>query len=95
MSARSGADQQAADSLENVIDKAKEVAAEIQQAADNLAVANTVLQEQIPDEVQVGEVAQALGQSDEVEKIITKSAETLDQVNSEIEKAAAPARRAP
>ena len=95
MSARSGADQQAADSLENVIDKAKEVAAEIQQAADNLAVANTVLQEQIPDEVQVGEVAQALGQSDEVEKIITKSAEMLDQVNSEIEKAAAPARRAP
>ena len=88
MTATSGADPHGSAALESAIDKAKEVAAEIQQAADNLAVANTVLQDQIPDEVQVGEVAQALDQSDQVEKTITKSAETLDQVNSELEKAA-------
>ena len=93
MTEKTGADPQAAAPLESAIEKAKEVAAEIREAADNLAVVNTVLQDQIPDEVQVGEVAQALGQSDAVEKIITKSAETLDQVNTELEQAAS-ARRA-
>ncbi len=94
MTAKNGADPQASASLESAIDKAKEVAAEIQQAADNLAVVNTVLQDQIPDAIQVGEVAQALDQSEAVESLITRSAETLDRVNSELEKAAAPARRA-
>ena len=89
MTAKPQADPRADASLESTIDKAKEVAAEIQQAADNLAVVNTVLQDQIPDEIQIGEVAQALGQSDEVEKTITKSAETLNEVNAELEKAAA------
>lgn len=93
MSAKTSADQPSADRLERAIDKAKEVAAEIAQAADNLAVANTVLQNQIPEEAQVGEVAQALEQSDQVEKLVTQSAQTLDKVHNEIEKAAVPARR--
>lgn len=91
MTAKPQADPQADASLESAIDKAKEVAAEIQQAADNLAVVNTVLQDQIPEDIQTGEVAQALGQSDEVEKTITKSAEVLNEVNTELDKAAAAA----
>lgn len=95
MTGKPGAEQEATASLESAIDKAKEVAAEIQQAADNLAVVNTVLQDQIPDEVQAGEVAQALDQNEQVEKIITRSAETLEAVNDELEKATAvSARRA-
>ena len=93
MTGKSGADPQASASLESAIERAKEVAAEIQQAADNLAVVNTVLQDQIPDEIQVGEVAQALDQSDEVEKTITRSAQTLDAVNNELENAAAASAR--
>ena len=86
---------QAGASLEETIEKAMEVAAEIREAADHLAVVNTVLQDQIPDEVQVGEVAQALDQSAVVEKAIARSAETLSAVNTELDKAAAAnARRA-
>ena len=74
--------------LDRAIDKAKKVAAEIQQAADNLSIVNAVLQERIPREVQVGDVAQALDQSDEVEEIIDDSAKALEQVNGELEQAA-------
>ena len=74
----------AAASMEHTLDKARQVAAEIRQAADNLAVVNTVLEEQLPDEVQVGEVAQALDQSGAVEKRLTRSAERLTQVNAEL-----------
>lgn len=79
--------------LQKAIAEAKQVAAEIRDAADHLAVVNTVLQDQIPDDVQVGEVAQALAQSEEVEKNVAKSAETLDSVNNALAKATA-ARRA-
>ena len=93
MTGKSGPELNGSASLDRAIDRAKEVAAEIQEAADNLAVVNTVLQDQIPDAIQVGEVAQALDQSGEVEKAISRSAETLDTVNAELDKAAA-ARRA-
>lgn len=75
-------------SLERTIDKAKEVAAEIRQAADHLAVVNTVLETQLPDHVQVGEVAQALDHSDAVEKQLNESAERLEEVNAELEQGA-------
>jgi len=78
-------DPQAVRRLEETIDKAKEVAAEIKQAADDLAVANTVLEQQLPDDVQVGEVAQALDHTGAVEKTLTKSAEALDEVNAELD----------
>lgn len=86
-------DGKSAATLQKAIAEAKEVAAEIRDAADHLAVVNTVLQDQIPDDVQVGEVAQALAQSEEVEKNVSKSAETLDSVNQALTKATA-ARRA-
>ena len=73
--------------LERAIEEVKEVAAEIRDAADHLQVVNTVLQDQLPDAVQVGEVAQALEQSETVEKNIAKSADSLDAVNTALEKA--------
>ncbi|WP_295521848.1 hypothetical protein [uncultured Pseudacidovorax sp.] len=82
---------QAVEALERTIDQAKAVAAEIRQAADNLAVVNTVLEEVLPDHVQVGEVAQALDQSGQVEEQINRSAEVLDALEaaqSEVEKKA-------
>lgn len=74
--------------LERAIQEVKEVAAEIRDAADHLSVVNTVLQHQLPDDVQVGEVAQALEQSEAVEKNIASSADSLDAVNTALEKAA-------
>lgn len=79
---KGAADAQA--SLEKTIDKAKEVAAEIRQAADNLAVVNTVLEQRLPDEVQVGDVAQALDQSAEVEKQLSDSVDRLQKVHAQL-----------
>ena len=73
--------------LDAAIEKAKEVAADIKQAADDLAVANTVLETKLAEEVKVGEVAQALDHTDAVEKTLTKSAEALDEVNAALENA--------
>jgi len=73
--------------LDAAIEKAKEVAADIKQAADDLAVANTVLETKLAEDVKVGEVAQALDHTDAVEKTLTKSAEALDEVNAALESA--------
>jgi|EndMetStandDraft_2_1072991.scaffolds.fasta_scaffold608116_2 transcription elongation GreA/GreB family factor len=73
--------------LDAAIEKAKEVAADIKQAADDLAVANTVLETKLAEDVKVGEVAQALDHTDSVEKTLTKSAEALDEVNAALENA--------
>ena len=51
---------------------------------NNLAVVNTVLEENLPDHVQVGEVAQALDQSVEVEKQLSESVDRLQQVHDEL-----------
>jgi len=73
--------------LDAAIEKAREVAADIKQAADDLAVANTVLETKLAEEVKVGEVAQALDHTDAVEKTLSKSAEALEEVNAALENA--------
>jgi hypothetical protein len=73
--------------LDAAIEKAREVAADIKQAADDLAVANIVLETKLAKEVKVGEVAQALDHTDSVEKTLTKSAEALEEVNTALENA--------
>lgn len=83
-------DAQAAKDLEQAIEKAKEVAADIRQAADDLAVANTVLDTHLGEQARTREVDQALDHTDAVEKTLTRSAETLDEVNTALDKAAAP-----
>ena len=84
-------DAEAAAALEQALEKAKEVAADIRQAADDLAVANTVLEKHLAEEARSHEVNQALDHTDAVEKTLTKSAETLDEVNTVLDTANPPA----
>jgi hypothetical protein len=86
-------DAEAAAALEQAIEKAKEVAADIRQAADDLAVANTVLDTHLAEEARTREVGQALEHTDAVEKTLAKSAETLEEVNTALDKTAVPTPR--
>jgi hypothetical protein len=76
--------------LDQTLEKTEAVAAEVQRASDDLAVINTVLEQELPDEVQVGDVAQAIEHTGQLEKKLAESAETLAEVNAtlaeEIEK---------
>jgi len=76
--------------LHRTLTKNEEVAADVQDASDHLSVVTTVLEQELPDHVQVGEVAQALEQAGELEKQLARSAQALAEVNealaSEIEK---------
>lgn len=77
-------------SLERTLEKTEAVAADVQRASDNLAVVNTVLEQELPEEMQVGDVAQAIEHTSQLEQKLAKSAETLAEVNAalneEIEK---------
>ena len=76
--------------LDRTLAKSEQVAADVQRASDNLAVVSTVLEQELPDEVQVGEVAQAIEHTSQLEEKLAKSAEKLAEVNAalseEIEK---------
>lgn len=86
-------DAEAAAALERAIEKAKEVAADIRQAADDLVIANTVLDTHLSEQARTREVDQALSHTDAVEKTLTQSAETLDEVNAALDKVPAPSPR--
>lgn len=77
-------------SLDRTLEKSEQVAADVQRASDNLAVVSAVLEQELPDEVQVGEVAQAIEHTSQLEEKLAKSAEKLAEVNAalseEIEK---------
>lgn len=53
----------------------------LEQSACELAVIHAVLKQEIPVQVQIGEVAQALQKTDELETKINDSAQELAQVN--------------
>jgi hypothetical protein len=76
--------------LDQTLDKTEEVAAEVQRASDDLAVINTVLEQELPGDVQVGDVAQAIEHTGQLEKKLAESAEALAEVSAtlaqEIEK---------
>jgi C4-dicarboxylate-specific signal transduction histidine kinase len=57
----------------------------IVQSAAELVVNNAVLKQEIPDEVQTGEVAQALEKNDALETRVLECAEDLAQVNQVLE----------
>ena len=69
-------------SLDRTLEKSEQVAADVQRASDNLAVVNTVLEQELPDEVQVGEVAQAIEHTSQLEEKLAKSAKKLAEVNA-------------
>ena len=64
--------------------KTKAVEVEIRKASDHAAVIGTVLAQQLPDEIQVGEVAQAIGQTEDLEQKLAESAATLANVSAEL-----------
>ena len=70
--------------LQVVHQKTKAVEADILRASDHAAVIGTVLAQQLPDEVQVGEVAQAIEQAEELEQKLAESASTLADVSAEL-----------
>ena len=53
----------------------------VEQSAAELVVINTVLKQEIPDDVQTGDVAQALLRTDALEVKISDAAQDLAQVN--------------
>ena len=77
------ADQAAASStkLARALEQSEAAADSVQQSADELLVINAVLKQEIPDEVQTGEVAQALQKSDDLGVTIQDAAQELTQVN--------------
>ena len=84
-------DAEAAAALEQAIEKAKDVAADIRQAADDLAVANTVLETHLADDRRHPEVDLALGHTGAVEKTLTESAKALHEVNATLSSVTPPA----
>ena len=57
----------------------------VEQSAAELVVINAVLKQEIPDDVQTGDVAQALLRTDALEVKINDAAEELAQVNEVLE----------
>ena len=67
--------------LVRALDQNESVKETVEQSANELLVINAVLKQEIPGEVQSGEVAQALRKTDELETRIQESAQDLAQVN--------------
>lgn len=72
------------DGLQETHRKTKAVKADIQNASDHVGVIGTVLAQELPNEVQVGEVAQAIEQTGELEQKLAESAATLADVSAEL-----------
>lgn len=62
------------------------VQGEIERAADQAAVIGTVLAQALPEEVQVGDVATAIEQTEVLEQKLADSAEALADVTAELER---------
>lgn len=63
-------------------DSVKEV---VKQSADELLVINAVLKKNIPEQSQMGDLAQALDKTEHIEDQIQESAEELGEVNTLLE----------
>ncbi|WP_219217451.1 hypothetical protein [Variovorax boronicumulans] len=78
--------------LGRTLEKNQAIAAEVQSASEDLAVVATVLEQELPDHVQVGDVAQAIEHANQLEKQLAQSAQELAKVNEalarEVEKRA-------
>lgn len=72
--------------LEAMRQKTKAVKVEIEQASDHAAVIGTVLAQELPEELQVGEVAQAIEQTENLEQRLAQSAESLADVTAELQR---------
>ncbi len=68
--------------LQEPLEKTAVVTAEIERAANHALVIGTVLAHEIPAELQVGEVAQAIEQTEHLEQELAESAEKLSDVST-------------
>ena len=73
--------------LLQTLEKTEAIAADVQHASQQLAVVNVVLEQSLPDEIQVGDVAQAIGQTGALEKKLAESAQALAEVTRALEQA--------
>ena len=67
--------------LQQALEQNLAAAHTVQQSADELLVISAVLKQEIPDDVQTGELAQALHKTDALEVKIHDTAQDLAQVN--------------
>jgi C4-dicarboxylate-specific signal transduction histidine kinase len=81
MSQQPSSPSSAAAPLVRALDKNEAVKETVAQSANELLVINAVLKQELPNEVQAGEVAHALRKTDELETRIHDSAQDLAQVN--------------
>jgi hypothetical protein len=65
----------------DALDKNKQAAETVEQAAHDLAVVHAVLDKEVPQEVRKGDIGQAVTQTSELEKRLTESVELLQEVN--------------
>ena len=69
----------------DALDKSKQATETVRQAADDLAIVNTVLDTHVPAEVRSEEVDQALAHGDQVQAQLDKSVELLQDVTKTLE----------
>lgn len=67
--------------LQDALDQNEAVKDTVEQSAAELVVINAVLKQEVPPDVQTGEVAQALQKTDALEERIQASADDLGKVN--------------
>ena len=72
--------------LERALDQNVTVQDTVERSAAELLVINAVLKQEIPDHIQIGEVAQALQKTDELESKISDTAEDIAHVNQVLAK---------
>jgi C4-dicarboxylate-specific signal transduction histidine kinase len=73
-------------SLEHALDHNEAIQATVEQSAAELCVVSAVLQQEVPEHVKIGDVAQALQRTGELEERIQISADNLEQVNHALKK---------
>ncbi|GAC1543815.1 MAG: hypothetical protein NVS2B4_22050 [Ramlibacter sp.] len=71
--------------LTQTLEKTEAVTADVHNASQQLAVVNTVLEQNLPKEVQVGDLAQAINHTEELEKKLAESARVLVEVSTALE----------
>jgi hypothetical protein len=71
--------------LQGPLAKTEAVTAEIERASTHALVIGTVLAKELPVEVQVGDVAQAIEQTEDLEQKLAESAETLAGVSAALQ----------
>ena len=67
--------------LERALDQNATVQDTVERSAAELLVINAVLKQEIPDHIQIGEVAQALQKTDALESKISETAEDIAHIN--------------